>query len=134
MARTRSKRAQKHEYDSPLPSDLEDDVDKFYKTRDKLHLNVHEDSLSEDELSIDEEEAVLDVSDPSDDDDEFDTDEEIEKDTHLGRRKNSSEFHMNVTYFSLPKCIPKTTHFYPCSKTPSKSPRSKTPHRSRGTR
>lgn len=72
-----------------LPSDMEDEVEKFHKRRDKLSLNVSDDELSEDELGLDEE-GVFDISDGEDggsDDEELDSDEEEDSDTKLGRRE-----------------------------------------------
>ena len=79
---------------SPLPSDLEDDVDKFHKKRDKLSLNVEDDMLSDEDSMGGEDDAVLDVDQGTtdDDSDEFDTDDEIERKTHLGRREYSYSF------------------------------------------
>ena len=65
---------------SPLHSDMEDEVDKFHKQRDKLALNLEEEAVSDD--SLDEDEVLgLEYSD------EEDTDDEIEADTHYGRRE-----------------------------------------------
>lgn len=74
---------------SPLNSDLEDEVDKFHKQREKLHLDIEEDALSDATSEDDEQQAVLDIEDANDDSsgDELDTDEEIERDTRYGRRK-----------------------------------------------
>lgn len=74
--------------DSPLPSDMEDEVEKFHKSREKLHLNMEDDDPSDDDSLPDEDDAVLDVSDDGDDDDDsIDTDDEIERDTRYGKRK-----------------------------------------------
>lgn len=75
--------------DSPLPSDLEDEVEKFHKKRDKLSLNMKDDELSDDESLPDEDDAVLDVSDGSESE-EVDTDDEIERGTRFGQREIKS--------------------------------------------
>jgi len=80
--------------DSPLPSDLEDEVDKFHRKREKLSLNA-EDDLSDDGDSLDEDEAILDVSEGSD---ELDTDDEIERKTHLGKRELCWEFCASASF------------------------------------
>jgi hypothetical protein len=72
---------------SPLPSDLEDEVEKFHKKKDVLKLNVEEDSDSEDSL---DDEGVYDLSEEEeeeegDDDEEYDTDEEIANKTRIGK-------------------------------------------------
>jgi hypothetical protein len=72
--------------DSPLPSDMEDEVEKFHKSREKLHLNMEDDDPSDDDSIPDEDDAVLDVSD-DDDSDSIDTDDEMERDTRYGKRK-----------------------------------------------
>jgi hypothetical protein len=75
---------------SPLPSDLEEDVDKFHRQREQLTIDVEEDGLSDDSLDRDEE-AVLDVSGASDGNsssEELDTDDEIERDTRFGKCKS----------------------------------------------
>ena len=82
----RKKRAQPA--DSPLPSDLEDEVDKFHKQREKLSLNVEDDVPSDDDSIPDEDDAVLDVSDDSGSE-ELDSDEEMERGTRYGKRKTS---------------------------------------------
>ena len=69
--------------DSPLPSDLEDEVDKFHKQRDKLALNLEDDRVSEDSL---DEEEVLGLEDSE----EYDTDDEIEAETKYGKRECAS--------------------------------------------
>ena len=74
---------------SPLPSDLEDEVDKYHRSREKLSLR-----LSDDEAGAglsDEEEGVMDLSasessEGEEDEEELDTDDEIERGTHLGKR------------------------------------------------
>lgn len=83
MAGTRRTRASTKAFkeDSPLASELEDEIDKFHKARGAdIALNPSE---SDDE-SLEQAEGVYDLSD--DDSEEFDTDEEIERDTHLGKR------------------------------------------------
>jgi hypothetical protein len=74
---------------SPLGSDMEDEVDKFHKQKERLSLRASEDEASEDSL---DDEAVYDLSDEeegeSDDDGElYDTDEEIERETRYGKRR-----------------------------------------------
>lgn len=79
----RTRRANR--FPTPSDSDLEDEVDKFHKEREKLHLDVEEDALSDEDFE-EENEAVLDVHDASDEDsDEFDTDEEMERETRYGK-------------------------------------------------
>lgn len=70
--------------DSPLPSDLEDEVEKFHKKRDKLSLNMEDDEVTDDDSLPDEDDAVLDVSDGSESE-EVDTDDEIERGTRFGQ-------------------------------------------------
>lgn len=47
-----------------LPSDLEDEVDAFASAKDKVALTLEE-GIGEEELSDDEEEAVLDIEEDS---------------------------------------------------------------------
>lgn len=72
---------------SPLDSDMEDDVDKFHKKRDKLSLTLEDDAPpASDDDSLDDE-AVYDVSDSESDDS---LDEDSEDDEH--RRKCKAYF------------------------------------------
>lgn len=66
---------------SPLPSDMEDEVDKFHKQRDKLALNLEDEALTDDD-SLDEEEVL-----GMDGSEEYDTDDEIEAETKYGKRE-----------------------------------------------
>ena len=80
---------------SPRGSDMEDEVDKFHKQKERLSLRASEDEASEDSL---DDEAVYDLSDEgeggSDDDEElYDTDEEIERETRYGKRRLADCMH-----------------------------------------
>ncbi|PSC73947.1 Something about silencing 10 [Micractinium conductrix] len=65
-----------------LPSDLEDEVEKFHKQRDVLPLSVDDDALSDGSLDSLDEEEVLGLGGS---DEELDTDDEIEADSEYGR-------------------------------------------------
>ena len=54
----------------------DDDIDKFHKSKDKLALNPEQDSDSGEDILGSEDEGVLDIEDPSDD--ELDSDDDVE--------------------------------------------------------
>ena len=86
MAKSSKKTGRRREA-SPLPSDLEDEVDKYHKKRDILSLDAAQASDSDGDDSH-EEEAVLDMSDPEFSGDESleDSDEEGDRSAHLSKR------------------------------------------------
>lgn len=71
-----------------LPSDLEDEVEKFHKQRDVLPLSVDDDALSDGSLDSLDEEEVLGLGGS---DEELDTDDEIEADSEYGRSEWASD-------------------------------------------
>ena len=88
MARTtRASKKRQEPKDSPLPSDLEDEVEKFHKKKDKLSLTMEDDEFSDDDSMPDEDDAVLDVSEDSSESEDVDTDDEIERGTRFGKCK-----------------------------------------------
>lgn len=72
-----------------LPSDLETEVDKFHKQRerDMLRLDAAADSGSDDSLDSLDDEEVLGMDDSGASSEEYDTEDEIEAETKYGKRE-----------------------------------------------
>ena len=118
--------------DSPLPSDLEDEVEKFHKKRDKLSLNMEDDEVTDDDSLPDEDDAVLDVSDGSESE-EVDTDDEIERGTRFGQREiKSSHAYLFFCHFEFQMTYSLCFRLY--SGTTGKGFRSEAAHCCRGRR
>jgi hypothetical protein len=87
----KASKPRKQQQASPLPSDMEDEVEKFHKSREEAQtrefISLHTSELQSDD-SLDDE-GVLQV----DDSEEYDTDEEIERGTHLGKRERHAQAH-----------------------------------------